>query len=218
MADDDRRRELIEKLTALATKHFGPNEPNPWVRLFDYYDGDQDGRVTRKEALEMLGDAGIGMGWNRDQWVSGLFAAMERSPSDDAVSRAELETYLLQHPPPRAVPVKPAGRALSDAEAEAVARKMLATSNAVRYAPHWTQADLEAIEAASVRLAREKLAKHPPKQPLEQPPAASESLGKVPGKVPPITAAPGSKPASAGGGSIGIVLVLLAAVLLAGKR
>jgi hypothetical protein len=229
MADDDRRREMIDKLTALATKHFGPNEPSPWVRLFDFYDGDRDGRVTRKEALEMLGDAGIGMRWNRDQWVSGLFAAMERSPADDAVSRAELETYLLQHPPPRAVPVKPSGRALSDAEAEAVARKMLENSNAVRYAPHWTQADLEAIEAASVRLARAKVGKHPPQQPLEP----SESLGKVPGKVPPITPEDAEARARAreinrqiserryaesGGGGAIVVVLLGALLLMAGGR
>jgi Ca2+-binding EF-hand superfamily protein len=210
-ATEDRRAELLSKLGALALEKTG-NE-NDWPGLFAAYDADKDGSITRREARKMLTDADVGAFYERGHWVEGLFVTLDKD-HDDNITRAEIEAYLVAHklkPEQRAE-----GRTISDAQAAEVAIRLRQKGAKVDVS-QLSQADLEAIEEASVKLGR-----------LE-----AESLGTKPNPVPPIPARPDylyplnqtpkgpTKPASKSGGEGGLFLALGfvgLAVVLKGRR
>ena len=86
MANEDQRREIDEKVTALVKTRFGGD----YRAAFAHYDADGDGTIGSDELKALLADAGIGSGLTRWAWAKGIMGEVDTS-SDGGISWAEFE-------------------------------------------------------------------------------------------------------------------------------
>ena len=86
MANEDKRREIDEKVTALVKSRFGGD----YRAAFAHYDADGNGVIDRDELKALLKDAGIGSGLTRWAWAKGIMGEVDTS-GDGAISWAEFE-------------------------------------------------------------------------------------------------------------------------------
>lgn len=86
MADDDKRQEVDDKVTALVRGRFGGD----YKAAFAHYDADRNGVIDRDELKALLADAGIGSGLTRWAWAQGILGAVD-ADGDGAISWAEFE-------------------------------------------------------------------------------------------------------------------------------
>ena len=92
MADDDKRREIDEKVTVLVAARFGGD----YRAAFAHYDG--DGVIGRDELKALLRDAGIGSGLTRWAWAKGIMGEVDTS-GDGSISWEEFEAVFKSRPP-----------------------------------------------------------------------------------------------------------------------
>ena len=86
MANEGRRQEVDEKVTALVKTRFGGD----YRAAFAHYDADGDGTISKDELRALLSDAGIGSGLTRWAWAKGIVAEVDTS-GDGSISWAEFE-------------------------------------------------------------------------------------------------------------------------------
>jgi Ca2+-binding EF-hand superfamily protein len=86
LTDDDKRRELDDKITSLVATRFGGD----YHAAFAHYDSDGDGTIDTKELKTLLHDAGIGNGLTRWAWVQGIIQELD-ADRDGGISWAEFE-------------------------------------------------------------------------------------------------------------------------------
>ncbi len=86
MASEENRRELRDKVAALAAARFGGD----YGAAFGHYDADRDGAISKDELKALLADAGVGSGWTRWAWAAGIIAELD-ADGDGLISRPEFE-------------------------------------------------------------------------------------------------------------------------------
>lgn len=82
MANEEQRREIDEKVTALVRTRFGGD----YRAAFAHYDADGDGTISNDE----LKDARIGSGLTRWAWAKGIVGEVDTS-GDGSISWAAFE-------------------------------------------------------------------------------------------------------------------------------
>ena len=87
MADDDKKQEVDDKVTALVRSRFGGD----YKAAFAHYDADGNGVIDKDELKALLSDAGIGSGLTRWAWAKGIMGAVD-ADGDGAISWVEFET------------------------------------------------------------------------------------------------------------------------------
>jgi hypothetical protein len=97
MASEENRRELEEKVTALVAIRFGGD----YRAAFGHYDADGDGAISKAELTTLLTDAGVGSGWTRWAWASGVMAELDTN-GDGVIAWAEFEAVFEGKPGPTA--------------------------------------------------------------------------------------------------------------------
>ncbi len=75
MADDDKKQEVDDKVTALVRSRFGGD----YKAAFAHYDADGDGVIDGGELKALLSDAGIGSGLTRWAWAKGIIGDVDTS-------------------------------------------------------------------------------------------------------------------------------------------
>ena len=86
MADDDKRQEVDDKVTALVRGRFGGD----YKAAFGHYDADGNGVIDGGELKALLAAAGIGSGFTRWAWAKGIMGQVD-TDGDGAISWAEFE-------------------------------------------------------------------------------------------------------------------------------
>ena len=86
MASEATRRARGEKVAALVASRFGGD----YRAAFGHYDADGDGAISTDELTALLADAGVGSGWTRWAWASGIMAELDTN-GDGVIARAEFE-------------------------------------------------------------------------------------------------------------------------------
>ena len=89
MATEAQQQELTDKVTKLVAEQFGGD----YAKLFEHYDSNKDGRITKAELGALLTDAGIGNWLTRGAWASGIVTALDAN-QDAAISLAEFQAIL----------------------------------------------------------------------------------------------------------------------------
>jgi|GEM_PF-2454044 len=83
---DEREQELADKLGAFVKNRFGGD----YDKAFEYFDKDNDAKLSRSELSDALGDIGIGNFITRGMWVDGIMEKLDKSPTDGKLSYDEL--------------------------------------------------------------------------------------------------------------------------------
>jgi len=86
MANEEQRRELVEKVSSLVASRFGGD----YRAAFGHYDTDGDGLVSKDELKALLKDAGIGSGLTRWAWATGVIDELD-ADGDGHISWAAFE-------------------------------------------------------------------------------------------------------------------------------
>lgn len=86
MASEEQRRELEEKVAALVTTRYGGD----YHAAFGHYDANGDDAISTDELKALLADAGVGSGWTRWAWASGIMAELDTN-GDGVIARAEFD-------------------------------------------------------------------------------------------------------------------------------
>ncbi len=86
MADDDKKQEINDKVTALVKSRFGGD----YKAAFAHYDADGNGVIDGGELKALLSDAGIGSGLTRWAWAKGIMGEVDTN-ADGGISWAEFE-------------------------------------------------------------------------------------------------------------------------------
>jgi hypothetical protein len=97
MASEENRQELEAKVTVLVATRFGGD----YRAAFGHYDADGDGAISKDELTTLLADAGVGSGWTRWAWASGVMAELDTN-GDGVIAWAEFEAVFEGKPGPNA--------------------------------------------------------------------------------------------------------------------
>lgn len=89
MATEAQEQELTNKVTRLVADRFGGD----FTKLFEHYDSNKDGRISKAELGAMLSDAGIGNWITRGSWASGIIDALD-ADKNGTISPAEFQAVL----------------------------------------------------------------------------------------------------------------------------
>jgi hypothetical protein len=76
MASEADKRELVRKVTRLVSTRYGGTGIEAWRRAFADVDADGDGVINGAELATLLERAGIGNGFTRGAWVSGVLTEL----------------------------------------------------------------------------------------------------------------------------------------------
>lgn len=85
--------ELITKIQALMQSHHGGTDAAARRRLFDAYDTNLDGEISRSELAKLLDDAGVGNAFTRGFWTKGVLARLD-TDDNHAISYEEFESVI----------------------------------------------------------------------------------------------------------------------------
>jgi Ca2+-binding EF-hand superfamily protein len=83
------KNELRDRVGKLVMDRFGGD----YHKAFDYYDEDKDGKVSSRDLVKLLGDAGVGNWLTRGAWASGIIAEMD-TDKDGSISKAEFDVAM----------------------------------------------------------------------------------------------------------------------------
>ena len=86
-------KELVGKIQTLMRERFGGTGADSRRRLFDAYDGDQNGQISGDELSHLLADAHVGNGLTRGFWVKGVLHRLDADKSG-TISYLEFEGIL----------------------------------------------------------------------------------------------------------------------------
>jgi Ca2+-binding EF-hand superfamily protein len=84
MANEEKKQEIDEKVTALVKTRFGGD----YRAAFAHYDADGNGVISKDELKALLSDAGIGSSWTRWAWAKGIMGEVDTS-GDGSISWEE---------------------------------------------------------------------------------------------------------------------------------
>jgi Ca2+-binding EF-hand superfamily protein len=84
MANEEKRQEIDDKMTALVKIRFGGD----YRAAFAHYDADGNGVIDKDELKTLLSDAGIGSGLTRWAWAKGIIGEVDTS-GDGSISWEE---------------------------------------------------------------------------------------------------------------------------------
>jgi hypothetical protein len=74
---DPNQIEVETKLAALCTRKYGDTSPASRKKLFDEYDTDHKGELSRAELYTLLSDADVGNWFTRGMWVEGILGRID---------------------------------------------------------------------------------------------------------------------------------------------
>ncbi len=84
------KNELRDKVGKLVRDEFGGD----YHKAFDHYDSDvEDGKISGRELVKLLRDAGVGNWLTRGAWASGIMAELD-TDKDGSISKSEFEEAL----------------------------------------------------------------------------------------------------------------------------
>jgi hypothetical protein len=86
-SEDENVKELKSKVGTLVDGEFGGD----YKKAFDHYDSDRDGGIHKAELVALLKDAGVGNGFTRGAWASGIIERLDKS-TDEQIQWAEFES------------------------------------------------------------------------------------------------------------------------------
>ena len=87
---DANQIELETKLRALCIKKYGDAGPESRRKMYDEYDSNHDGELSRQEMDRMLSDADVGNWFTRGFWIDGILKKLYTDKSG-GLSYAEVE-------------------------------------------------------------------------------------------------------------------------------
>ncbi|MGE0867573.1 MAG: EF-hand domain-containing protein [Kofleriaceae bacterium] len=87
------QEQLIDGIGNYLQQQFGDRSEASMRKLFDRYDVDHDGKITKPELNQLLKDIDIGNTLTRGAWVRGIIDKLDTN-ADKAISWAEFQTVV----------------------------------------------------------------------------------------------------------------------------
>lgn len=84
------QQQLVDAIGTYLQQNFGGRSPESMRKLFDRYDVDRDGKITKPELTQLLKDVDIGNSLTRGAWVRGIIDKLD-SNHDKAISWDEFQ-------------------------------------------------------------------------------------------------------------------------------
>lgn len=84
------QEQLVAGITNHLQKTYGDQSPSAMRKLFDHYDADRNGTISKKELTQLLKDIDIGNTFTRGAWVRGILDKVD-SDDDQAISWEEFQ-------------------------------------------------------------------------------------------------------------------------------
>lgn len=85
------QEQLIDGITTYLDQNYGDRSPVAMRKLFDRYDVDHDGKISKQELGRLLQDIDIGNTFTRGVWVRGILDKVDTN-ADKAISWDEFQT------------------------------------------------------------------------------------------------------------------------------
>lgn len=85
------QQQLVDGIGTYLQQNFGDKSPASMRKLFDRYDVDHDGKITKPELTQLLKDIDIGNSFTRGAWVKGIIDKLDTN-TDKAISWEEFQT------------------------------------------------------------------------------------------------------------------------------
>lgn len=87
------QQQLVDSIGSYLQQNFGDRSPDSMRKLFDRYDVDRDGKITKSELEKLLKDVDIGNAFTRGAWVRGILDKLDTN-ADKAISWMEFQTVV----------------------------------------------------------------------------------------------------------------------------
>ena len=85
------QEQLVAGIGTYLEKNFGDRSPAAMRQLFDRYDVDHDGKISKDELGKLLKDIDVGNAFTRGAWVRGILEKVDTN-ADKSISWEEFQT------------------------------------------------------------------------------------------------------------------------------
>lgn len=87
------QQQLVDSIGKYLQQNFGDRSPASMRKLFDRYDVNHDGKITKDELEKLLKDIEIGNAFTRGAWVRGIIDKIDTN-ADKSISWDEFHTVV----------------------------------------------------------------------------------------------------------------------------
>lgn len=87
------QQQLVDSIGKYLQQNFGDRSEASMRKLFDRYDIDRDGKITKPELEKLLKDVEIGNAFTRGAWVRGIIDKLDTN-ADKSISWNEFATVV----------------------------------------------------------------------------------------------------------------------------
>jgi Ca2+-binding EF-hand superfamily protein len=84
------QEQLVAGISGYLDKNYGDRSPAAMRKLFDRYDVDHDGKISKHELKQLLEDVDVGNTFTRGAWVRGIIDKVDTN-KDKAISWEEFQ-------------------------------------------------------------------------------------------------------------------------------
>jgi Ca2+-binding EF-hand superfamily protein len=84
------QEQLVSGIANYLQQNFGDKTPDSMRKLFDRYDVDHDGKITKQELGQLLKDIDVGNSLTRGAWVRGIIDKVDTN-ADKSISWDEFQ-------------------------------------------------------------------------------------------------------------------------------
>ena len=93
MAANPEKEELTQKIKSLLLRQTGNTSQDSMQALFKSYDHNRNGRIGPNELKDLLSEAGVGNGFTRGAWVTGIMKELDTN-HDGEISWEEFDASI----------------------------------------------------------------------------------------------------------------------------